>query len=278
MNDTALDHPLIRAYLQEVAEALGSLPSQRAAELRDQIAAHLDDELPPGASDEEVAKAIRRMGAPGDLAREAGARPRQTFRAVLRRRSRKFWAISASAALIMAAAGVPIGLLVSAETAPALTVTDGGWWYSQDYQHEFITLLGDQLGSGVPVRWGQQQGLVFQIWNTSGYTQTVLGYAPGSAESPGNAQRAQLGVSLTQAWHYPATPDTVRYALPVSIPPHDGRALRVLWTQENCLQVGASQSIDELELRVRVGSITKTETIMLGKWWAVQAKSACQFQ
>ncbi len=74
MSDTALDHPLVRAYLRKLDEALASLPSERAAELRDQIAGHLEEELPPSATDDEVAGAIRRMGTPADLAREAGAR------------------------------------------------------------------------------------------------------------------------------------------------------------------------------------------------------------
>ncbi len=91
MNDTALDHPLVRAYLRKLDEALASLPSRRAAELRGQIAAHLAEELPPGATDDEVADAIRRVGTPADLAREAGARPRQTLRSVVRRHSWRFW-------------------------------------------------------------------------------------------------------------------------------------------------------------------------------------------
>jgi hypothetical protein len=48
---------------------------------------------------------------------------------------------------------------------------------------------------------------------------------------------------------------------PGSIPPHQTRALRVLWTSATCLSKGPSQGIDELSLRVRVGWLTRTEVI-----------------
>jgi nitrate/nitrite sensing protein len=49
----------------------GSRQLSRA--LREQITAHLDDALGPGAGDEEVAATLRRLGPPADLAAEAGA-------------------------------------------------------------------------------------------------------------------------------------------------------------------------------------------------------------
>jgi hypothetical protein len=275
MSDTALDHPLIRAYLQELTEALGSLPPERAAELREQIAAHLDDELPPGATDDEVAHAIRRMGTPADLAREAGAR--RTFRSVLRRRSRRFWT---SAGLVMAVAGVLIGLLVSVETAPPLgwNGASGGWWYPQDDKHEVDTEAGAAEQTTVPVRWHQEQGLLIQITNYSGYTQTVLGYSPGTAEGLDSDLGAHLGLSTDVDTHgYPGDPKKQRYALPVSIPPGHTRWLRVLWTSSACLGKGIIESIDQLTLHVRVGWITRTETISLGESWALEgtAHSTC---
>ena len=272
MTDAALDHPLVRAYLRQLTEALASLPPQRAAELRDQIAAHLAEELAPGASDAEVAGAIRRVGTPADLAREAGAR--RTLRSAIRRRSWKFW--SATGAVI-AAAGVLLGPLVSVQTAPVLAFNgaSGGWWYPQDQEHAVDTEAGAAEQSTVPVRIHQQQGLTVQITNYSGYTQTVRGYAAGSAESPGN-EVAQLGISVRADEHgNPGDPRAVRYALPVSIPPGHTRWLRVLWTSE-CI-TAATVSIDHLTLRVRVGWITRTEVIDLGQAWALEGprQSAC---
>jgi hypothetical protein len=276
MTDAALDHPMVRDYLRQLTEALASLPPPRAAELRDQIAGHLDDELAPGASDEEVADAIRRVGTPADLAREAGARPRRTLRSVIRRRSWRFWT---SLSVVIATAGVLIGLLISIETAPVLRF-DGsaGWWYPQDYKHEVDTSADAAEQSTVPVRWHQQQGFFVEIQNLSGYTQTVLGYAPGTAQSPGNALTAQLGLSAAQYAHGDAgDPKTQRYVLPVSIPPGQSRYLRVLWTQGVCMAAGSTQSIDELTLRVRVGWITRTEAVGIGQAWAVEGtrQSTC---
>ena len=73
MSGTALDHWLVRGYLSELDAALGGLPAAQARELKEQIAAHLDDALGPDAGDQEVAAALSRLGSPADLAAEAGA-------------------------------------------------------------------------------------------------------------------------------------------------------------------------------------------------------------
>ncbi|MGD0243500.1 MAG: nitrate- and nitrite sensing domain-containing protein [Streptosporangiaceae bacterium] len=73
MSGTALDHRLVRDYLRELDAAMRGLPAAQARELREQITAHLDDALGPGAGDEEVTATLRRLGPPADLAAEAGA-------------------------------------------------------------------------------------------------------------------------------------------------------------------------------------------------------------
>lgn len=274
MSDTALDHPLVRAYLRDLSGALASLTPLQAAELTDQIVAHLDEELQAGATDDEVAEAIRRLGSPADLAREAGAR--WTLRAALKRRSWKFWTALGA---VIAVAGVLIGAYISIQTAPVLAVNGTeGWWFLRDAAHEVDTEAGPSQQTTVLIRQHQRQGFFVQIFNYSRYTQTVLGYAPGSAESPGNVIDAQLGISTAPDPHfYPGDPRTVHYALPVSIPPGQSRYLRVLWTADICMSKGASQSIDQLTLRVRIGWITRTETVDLLESWAVEgtAQSSC---
>jgi HAAS domain-containing protein len=74
MSGTALEHPLVRDYLRDLDQALAVLPAGQAAELREQIAAHLDDALPPGADDQDITLALHQLGAPAELAAEA-ARP-----------------------------------------------------------------------------------------------------------------------------------------------------------------------------------------------------------
>ena len=73
MSGTALDHRLVRDYLRELDKAMRGLPDSQARELKEQITAHLDDALQPGAGDHEVAAALSRLGSPADLAAEAGA-------------------------------------------------------------------------------------------------------------------------------------------------------------------------------------------------------------
>ncbi len=60
-------------YLRELDEAMATLPAARARGLRWQITAHLDEALQPGADDRAVAATLGRLGAPADLAAEAGA-------------------------------------------------------------------------------------------------------------------------------------------------------------------------------------------------------------
>jgi uncharacterized membrane protein len=73
MSGTALEHPLVRVYLRELDRGTRALPATKARELREQIAAHLDEALQPGAGDQEVAVALRQLGWPADLASEAVA-------------------------------------------------------------------------------------------------------------------------------------------------------------------------------------------------------------
>lgn|SRR5256885_16592480 len=74
MTGTITDHPLVRDYLRKLDVASRVLPAAQARELREQITGHLDEALPPGADDEEIAAALSRLGPPGSLASEAMAR------------------------------------------------------------------------------------------------------------------------------------------------------------------------------------------------------------
>jgi len=72
VSGTALDHRLVRDYLRELDAAMRGLPAAAARELREQIAAHLEDALGPEAGDQEVAVTLSRLGSPAGLAAEAG--------------------------------------------------------------------------------------------------------------------------------------------------------------------------------------------------------------
>jgi hypothetical protein len=281
MSGTALDHPMIRQYLRELDAALGVLRPEQARELREQITAHLDDELAPGATDAEVSDALRRLGSPSEVAAAAGSaqaggpQPEPTaadvsrwLRNAIRRRTWRFWT---SLGAVVVAVGVVVGFAVSVETAPVLAF-DGasGWWYSADGQHEVSTTADGASQTTVPVRWMQRQGFYVQLYNFSRWTQTIVGLSPGSAQGL-DSDAGQLAVSVPYdpQKYWPGNPQTVRYTLPVSIPPGQSRYVRLIWTSNVCLADGGSQGTDQLSLRVRVGWLTRTEAVWLGQGWYV---------
>jgi hypothetical protein len=165
------------------------------------------------------------------------------------------------------------------ETASTLsTAGQSGWWYPQDARHQVDTEAGNVQQTTVPERWRQRQGFFVQVYNNSRYTQTILGYAPDADESPGNARSAQLAVSTGPDSHGdPGSPTAQRYLLPVSIPPGQSRYLRVSWISTVCNMTGAQSEFDNILLRVRVGWITRTEDVSLGRTWAIQGtrQSTC---
>jgi hypothetical protein len=284
MSGTALDHPLIRGYLRELDAAFAGSPAGPARELREQIAAHLQDALSPGAGDQEVAAALARLGSPASLAAEARgdvpapsltAQAGRRIRAALTRRTWRFWSIAAAAVLV---AGSVASYVTAVQTAGVLQAgAGGGWWYRQDSTRQVMTSAAGAQQDTVPVRPGQRQGLFFIIYNPSDWTQTVLGPAGRSWQSPGSLF-AQFGVSAPGAGHggYPGDPHSVRYGLPGDIPPHQWRALRVTWTSSSCLENGTTSGMDQLVLRVRIGWSVRTETIPLGWEYALSGTAGSQ--
>jgi hypothetical protein len=267
MSGTALDHPLIRDYLRELNAALSGAPPGQARELREQITAHLEDALPAGASDQEVAGTLGRLGSPASLAAEAGAEapfrsPADKTRAAFARRSGRFWAVLAGTVFLV---GLVTAYVVAVLTAGVLQTGGGeGWWYKQDAARGVITSADGATQNTVPIRPGQRQGYYLHLYNPSDWTQTVLGPADKPLISPGSLF-AQLGVSAGDRLkdYGFGIPQDVRYGLPRDIPPHQWRTLRVLWTSHFCIEKGGLEGVDGLVLKVRVGWTVRTETIPL---------------
>jgi len=304
MSGIALDNPLVRDYLRELEAALARLPARQAADLREQITAHITDALPHEATDEQVAAVLARLGSPAELAAEAatpGATTdaanaaglsvwRDDGAALPARRTRRAWHkwwfwVTAGAALVAVVAVVAVvaSKRNADETAPALTA--GGseaWWYAQDRAREVDTSADGAIQSTVPIRSGQWQGFVIDLFNHSDLTQTVLGPAGG------NEPNAFAGAGGNQGIIGVSTPNHevdmgggvytgVKFVLPGVIPPHQLRAMRVLWRSNTCLERGAEEGSDELALRVRVGSITRTEVIWLTQGWYVAGPSTGKY-
>ncbi len=260
-------HPLIRGYLRELDLALAELPSEKAVELRQQITAHLQDAVPPRASADEVATILGRLGPPGELAADAaaGAAPQartavavRRLGARLRRARWQSWVLAAIVALVLAAGA---GRVIQFATAPLLQQGDtDGWVYARDYNREVDTQADEAQQTTVPIRSGQLQGLYLNVSNPSDFTETVLGLAPGSIPF-GNAvvrvsepnPEIDFGGAVANA----------RYALPENVPPGQFRMVEVLWRSSLCLAKGAQVGIQQIQLRVRVGWLVKTDTIRL---------------
>jgi hypothetical protein len=287
MNGTALDHPLVRAYLRELDDALAALPPGQASELTEQITTHLDEALGPGATDEQIAGVLDRLGRPADLAAEAmpelaspqdqpgqadqqdpETQPGKETHPPGRRLRwprlgwRRWTAIGAAVAAVVVAASLTASYLIGMATAAPIQFDGGGsgWWSLRDSNHEVDTQADNAEQSTVPIRSGQRQGFVLSVTNPSDWSQAVLG--PGSGDSPGSRQ-AQISVSPVNvdrggfdARHY-------RYQLPLTIGPHQVRVLRVMWTSDICLRKGQTHGIGRLTLRVRVGWFTRIEVFQL---------------
>lgn len=258
MPGTALDHPLVRQYLRDLDAALKMLPTHSARELREQLTAHLDEVLPPGADDQAVAQTLRRLGSPWSLAAEAAAASGK--RPWITRIGWRAWTLIAAAVL---AIGTITGYVaVIASTGPLVASGLDAWWYRQDYNREVVSSADGQTQSTVPIRPGQRQGFVVQLENFTSQTQTVLGPIDGFIAPYGGAD-VQLGVSTVDPNYAGGAWRSLRYTLPVSIPPNQTRVLRVLWTSTGCLQQEQQAGMTMVALRVRVGWMTREEDLPL---------------
>jgi hypothetical protein len=269
MNDTTLQHPLVREYLRTLDSDCAVLPVRYARELREQIRAHLDEALSPEAGDQEVAETLRQLGSPRDLVAEAaaaaGKRPwpaRLTWRR---------WLVIAAAVIVVA--GVP-GYVTFAETRAPLTAGDGNWWFARDARQSVEASADNATQVTAPIRSGQEQGFYVFLYNPSDQTQTVLGVAADDDESPAQSW-VHISLSVVNPYFAHAAVKALRYRLPVSIPPGQTRYLRVLWLSRGCIEKGGEEGLDTTVLRVRVGLITRTETVALGRDYALGPGTPC---
>lgn len=115
----------------------------------------------------------------------------------------------------------------------------------------------------VPIRSGQRQGFLVSVTNPGPWTQTILGPGGGFV-TPGDLHGGNVAVSLADPFRPPVVYPPRAWALPVAIPPHQSRMVRVEWVSTACIGDHGELGIDTLRLRVRIGWITRTEAIPLG--------------
>jgi hypothetical protein len=277
---TALDHPLVADYLRRLNSALANLEPEAAAELSEQLTAHIVEALPSDASHEMVVEVLAALGPPTAVAAEAGPpwpqrnRPRQPLwrRIAIRakRTSLRAWLVIVPLTL---AACLAAGTLIFWQVQPSLAF-DGGsyaWWYPIDSARNVTTQAGNATQDTVPLRPGQLQGFAITIYNPSDLTQRILG-PPSNAISDGAPVPPQIAVALTP-WKLQGEPHAVRYQIGGVIPPHSYGWVRVLWRSYRCYLngVGSWQGNNVLTVRVRVGWVTRTEDIQLPTMFAVSA-------
>ena len=277
---SALERPLVARYLRELDAALARLPSAAAAELAEQIRAHLEEALPPDADDQTVATVIAALG-PASLVADA-ARPEagegrtaisreEPLRRRIARSARK---VPITGWLVIAALCIAIGLpsvtLIYWHVQPSLQFDgESTWWSEADLAHAVDTQAAGATQETVPIRPGQIQSFAITVYNPSDQTQVITGSADNI--SPGAPVPPQIAVSTTGAPRQFGAPHWVRYRIGGPIPPHSYRWVRVLWRSYYCYLNGAvsSQGTSDLRLRVRVGWITRTEDIQLPMEFAV---------
>ncbi|MBO0838087.1 MAG: hypothetical protein J2P28_21590, partial [Actinobacteria bacterium] len=283
MSGTALEHRLVRDYLTQLDVALGGLPSAKARELRSQIAGHLEEALSPDVNDEDVAAVLHQLGRPADLAREAQAGAAPEIGAAVAAAARRGWVrilrarlrtklIVILIALSLAAGATFLSIFLSAPLPSNADVF--GWWYPQDYNHEVDSTADGAQQTTVRIRSGQWQGFGIGIYNSSNFTETIIGPPTGEDapwDSPnGGPQQPRIEVSAPNRAlaHWGFIRNVAFESLPVSIPPHQYRLLRITWITSVCILGGTKssnmlndgfQSIDSISLRVRVGWLTRTD-------------------
>jgi hypothetical protein len=111
----------------------------------------------------------------------------------------------------------------------------------------------------VPIRPGHRQGFFIQVFNFTSMTQTVLGSNLGGG-GPNGGTGARVRLSTSDPLRHGSEPHILNYALPVSIPPGSSWYLRITWISSGCLTAAEVVGMDSVELHVRVGWITRTES------------------
>ena len=263
MTDMVLENALVREYLRALSLECISLPVAQARELREQIAAHLDEALPADATNDDVQAELARLGSPRSLAAAAGPARFGGWRRLRNWLSHVRWWGWALLALVVAMASTGAGFFDSMKSAAPLYSTGTGWLYPADQARAVDSRAGLSSQTTVPVRSGQRQGIELAVWNTSDWTQIILGTDPHwyfdaftdvqiTGESGPRLNKVGDPVSGSRY-----------YASPAVIPPHSFRWLRVTWISQVCLVADGYTWFGDIPFLVRVGAITKTEDVTL---------------
>ncbi len=283
MTATALDHPLVRAYLEQLNRALVRLPTGEAAELRQQIHAHLREALPDEPDEAAVRPVLDGLGSPADLVREAAtlrAASVPSLRERLGRISPRARVAVLSVIVVVTAVIVTSVVLIGGRTrAGALVCLCGvGWSDPRDSHAQVTTEANDNTQMTVPMRTDGTQGIDVWIQNPTHVTQTVLGLPTeddGARIGPfgptDSRKHYRLRMTTSGGPNSGMTSRGLSGHFPMAIPPGGERTVRLQWSGLTCYSPGITVLINEVALKVRAGGSTRVETIQLGMTFGVQA-------
>jgi hypothetical protein len=293
MSTVAKRDDRVRAYLDELEQALRVLPSPQATELTEQITAHLDEALPAGSTDETVVAVLRRLGSPARLAAEAqtadglderapdAASPRAPRRPLRYRFGRRGWGAIAAGLALVCVLSTWLGLYL---TTPSLALAgSSSWLYAQDEARAVYSSTLGVYATTVPARRAQRQGFVVEVENLSSSAQTVLGIAP-STDSPtglvGLGGVTDVAVAVSTYANYTGASAgylSLHFTARQAIQPGQFRFLRVTWLTDSCSLSGGAVTTgtDQLNLEVQVGWFSRVENLTLSPGWQLSFGDDC---
>jgi hypothetical protein len=208
-----LEHPLVANYLRDLDVALAGLPAAAAAELSEQLRAHLLEALPPDADEDAVTAVLAALG-PARLVAEAASGPasgqsrRQARRdpplrrmaAWARRQPTRTWLAVVAVTIAVA---LPAGTLILWQAQPSLQFRYSSAWWNLDGSRVVQTEADGATQYTVPLRPGKVQGFAIIVYNPSDMTQVITGSAdpitPGAPVSPGQQLNMAAASSPIQA-------------------------------------------------------------------------------
>ena len=165
-----VDHPLVVAYLREFDSAAtsGSVPLEQRLMLREEIAAHLREEIPAGTSDEAAASLIAEFGSPAEVLGHtaplgSGSRPPSAGKSSRRRGALIAGAVLAAIAVVGFGV-VAIGGLLDPDPTSVVVADPAGEHRTQEGTAYFeylaaIETLPDPLPAGAVYPTGVPEGL-----------------------------------------------------------------------------------------------------------------------
>ncbi len=155
--------------------------------------------MPPDASDEDVAAVLHQLGRPAELAREAQAGAAPGVGAAVAAAARRGWVriirsrlrtklIVVLIALLLATGATFLSTFLSAPLPDY--AGEFSWWYLQD--HPVDSTADGAQQTTVRIRSGQRQGFAIGIFNTSNFTETIIG-RPTGPNAPWDSPNEVLG-------------------------------------------------------------------------------------